>query len=67
MNLNLLKMKRFKKALLDSVISGGIMVIIALIIKVPIYKALVPISAVVIYSFIKAVFLIYRDNKANVI
>jgi len=60
-------MKQIKKALLDSVIIGGLMLIIAFIQHVPIFKVLIPITAVAIYNFIKAAFLIYSDKKGKIL
>ncbi len=59
-------MNQIKKALLDSVIIGGLIMITAVVINVPIYKVLIPISAIAIYNFGKASFNLYKDNKGNV-
>jgi len=58
-------MKQIKKALLDSVIFGGLMMITAVLINVPIYKVLIPISGIAIYNFGKASFILYKEKKGN--
>lgn len=60
-------MKHIKKALIDTVIIGGIMMILAVFVfqKSPekIYSILIPIAAIVCYNFIKAAIIIYNEKK----
>ena len=58
-------MKHIKKALIDTIIIGGIMLVFALFQKSTesINRTLIPITAIACYNFIKAVFGIYNDNK----
>lgn len=58
-------MKHIKKALLDTIIMGGMMLIFALFQKSSktFYGVLFPITGVFLYSFIKAAYFIYNDKK----
>ena len=60
-------MKHIKKAVIDTIIIGGMMLIFAVFqeSKVLIYRTLIPITAIACYSFIKAAFGIYNDKKGS--
>jgi hypothetical protein len=58
-------MNHLKKALIDSIIMSGLLLIIAAFQKSSesISRALIPIAGIACYNFIKAAFRIYRDKK----
>jgi uncharacterized YccA/Bax inhibitor family protein len=57
-------MKHIKKALIDSIIIGGIMLIFAAFQKsTAIYGILIPITIILCFNFIRAAFGIYHDKK----
>jgi hypothetical protein len=58
-------MNHLKKALIDTIIMSGILLIIAAFQKSPesITRALIPIAGIACYNFIKAAFKIYGDKK----
>jgi hypothetical protein len=61
-------MNHLKKALIDTVIMSGILLLIAAFQKSPesITRAFIPIAGIACYNFIKAAFKIY-GNKKNTI
>jgi len=58
-------MKHIRKALIDTIVTGGMIMIFAVFQEstVLIYRALIPITAIACYNFIKAAFGIYIDKK----
>jgi hypothetical protein len=62
-------MKHLKKALIDTLIMSGLLLIIAVFQKSSeiIYRTLIPIIAIACYNFIKAAFSIYSDKKSRVL
>ena len=58
-------MNHLKKALIDTTIMSGIILIIAAFQKSSesITRALIPIAAIAFYNFIKAAFKIYSEKK----
>ena len=60
-------MNHIKKALLDTMIIAGMMLIIANFQKSPnsIYRALVPITGVACYNLLKAAYFIYKDKRTG--
>ena len=57
-------MKHIKKALLDTVILAGMFVIFAIFQKsLATYRVLIPITGVLCYNLIKAVYIIYKDKR----
>jgi len=62
-------MKHIKKALIDTLILSGLLLIIAVFQESSgtIYGTLIPITAIAGYNFIKAAFRIYIDKKNSVL
>lgn len=58
-------MNHIKKAILDTMIMAGIILIISVFQKSPkaTFGALVPITGIAVYNFIKVAYLIYKDKK----
>jgi hypothetical protein len=58
-------MNHLRKALIDTIIMSGMLLIIAAFQKSSesITRALIPIAGIACYNFIKAAFRIYRDKK----
>jgi hypothetical protein len=58
-------MNHLKKAIIDTIIMSGILLLIASFQKSSesITRALIPIAGIACYNFIKAAFRIYRDKK----